>query len=158
MSKAGKIVVNASPLIVLFKAELEHIFPDLFDEIVVPEIVIKEINVGADIVSEKIKNIDWLKIVKVKLNEDVIGWNLGKGESAVLSYALTNKNVKAVVDDKAARKCAKTNSIKILGTGSLLVLAAKKGLINDFDETIFNIKKAGFWISEYIIKLLKSRL
>jgi len=79
MHKTDKVVINASPVIVLFKSGLLHILPRLFEIIVIPNQVITEI--------------------------------------------------KAVLDDRAARKCAKTNSIKIIGTGHLLVLAAKKGVL-----------------------------
>ncbi len=42
------IVLNASPLIVLFKSELEFILPGLFKKIVVPEAVWKEISAYDD--------------------------------------------------------------------------------------------------------------
>jgi predicted nucleic acid-binding protein len=37
----NRVVVNASPLICLFKSGLEDLFPSLFNDIVVPEAVIK---------------------------------------------------------------------------------------------------------------------
>jgi len=39
------IVINASPLIVLFKSELEFVLPGLFKKIVVPEAVWQEVSV-----------------------------------------------------------------------------------------------------------------
>ena len=39
MLSTRKVVVNASPIIVLFKAGLENILPDLFDTIVIPDSV-----------------------------------------------------------------------------------------------------------------------
>ncbi len=38
-----KIVLNASPLIVLFKSRLENVLPDLFKDIVIPESVYIEV-------------------------------------------------------------------------------------------------------------------
>lgn len=38
-----RVVVNASPLICLFKSGLEELFPALFKDVVVPEAVIKEV-------------------------------------------------------------------------------------------------------------------
>lgn len=72
--------------------------------------------------------------------------------------ALKHKAFKAVIDDKAARKCAKTNAIGILGTGHILVLAARQGIITDFDKAINELRKAGLWISENIYRILKSKL
>jgi predicted nucleic acid-binding protein len=82
--------------------------PDLFDTVVVPDLVIKEIYAGTDSISKKINTVKWLSIKKIVLNENIIEWNLGKGETAVISYALKNADFKVVIDDKAARKLQKT--------------------------------------------------
>ncbi len=158
MPNIKKIVVNASPLIVLFKAGLEYILSDLFDTIVVPDWVINEIKAGTDLVSKKIETVKWLSIKKVVLSENIIEWNLGKGETAVISYALKNTDFKVVIDDKAARKCAKTNSVKILGTGHILVLAARQGVIADFDKALSEVRQAGLWVSDNIAQVLKSKI
>ncbi|HCA96836.1 MAG TPA: DUF3368 domain-containing protein, partial [Cyanobacteria bacterium UBA9226] len=36
---------------------------------------------------------------------EVAAWDLGKGESAVLSFALKNSGFVAIIDDRAARRC-----------------------------------------------------
>ena len=41
----GKIVINASPIILLHKADIEFLLPALFSSIIVPEGVMKEISV-----------------------------------------------------------------------------------------------------------------
>jgi predicted nucleic acid-binding protein len=58
----------------------------------------------------------------------VAAWNLGDGETSVLSYALENPDCRAVVDDAEARRCARTLGIRTLGTGGVLVLAKQRGL------------------------------
>jgi predicted nucleic acid-binding protein len=158
MHNLKKIVVNASPIIVLFKSGLQQILPELFDTIVVPEQVIDEIRAGSDALSKEILIYDWLDIEKVALNENILEWNLGKGETAVISYALKKKDFRAVIDDKAARKCAKTSSVKILGTGHLIVLGVKHGLIEDFDTVFKELKKSGFYISDKLYQILKSKI
>jgi predicted nucleic acid-binding protein len=45
-----------------------------------------------------------------------MAWDLGAGETAVLSYALANSGWTAVVDDNAARKCARSFAISAKGT------------------------------------------
>lgn len=158
MHKPKKVVINASPMIVLFKSGLQQILPDLFDTIVVPEQVFDEVRAGSDALSKAITTYNWLDIEHVALNENILEWNLGRGETAVISYALENTDVRVVIDDKAARKCAKTNSIKILGTGHLLVLSVRQGLIEDFDTAFTELKKSGFWISDKLYKILKSKI
>ncbi len=34
--KIDRVVINASPLIILFKSQLAHLLPDLFEEILTP--------------------------------------------------------------------------------------------------------------------------
>jgi hypothetical protein len=41
----GKIVINASPIILLHKADLEFLLPALFSSIVIPDGVMDEISV-----------------------------------------------------------------------------------------------------------------
>ena len=43
-------------------------------------------------------------------------WNLGDGESEVLSFALAYPQYKAMIDDRAARSCARTLGVQTLGT------------------------------------------
>lgn len=154
-----KIVLNASPLIVLFKSRLENVLPGLFEEIVIPETVYNEVtgNLKNDRAAIELPNTKWCKIIKVKLNDKIAAWDLGKGESSVLSYALEIKQSRVVIDDLAARKCAKIFNIEILGTGSILVLAKRKGLISSVSTAIQKLKISGFWISENVEVLLKSK-
>lgn len=38
-----KVVINSSPLIILFRADLHHILPGLFPELLIPEAVWSEL-------------------------------------------------------------------------------------------------------------------
>lgn len=73
--------------------------------------------------------------------------------SLVLLFA--EREVTAVVDDRAARNCAQTLSIKTLGTGAILVLAKKKKLIESVGSALANLKEVGLYISEDVVELLK---
>ncbi len=153
-----RIVLNASPVIVLFRARLEHILPDLFKDIVIPKNVLDEISSGNDRAAREIQKLQWYDVHKIKVDTNILEWNLGRGESSVLSFALKNKQYRAVLDDMAARKCAKTFKVKLLGTGSILVLASRKGIIPSFEQAIIEVKNAGLWISDGVIDLLKKKL
>jgi predicted nucleic acid-binding protein len=45
----------------------------------------------------------------------ILAWDLGQGETAVLSYALAHPKWIAVLDDGAARRCARSLSLMITG-------------------------------------------
>lgn len=87
--------------------------------------------------------------------EDVLIWNLGEGETEVLSFAFANKTTHtALIDDRAARKCAETLGIKTLGTGGILILAKKRGLIENVLPELKKLQNAGLWISDEIVKVI----
>ena len=150
----NKIVVNASPLIILCKCDLEGILPELFQDIVIPQGVWDEIEAGNDNAAAKVSSASWLRLEQVDVPEDVAVWNLGAGESEVLSFALSNLEFRAVIDDRAARICAKTLSISIFGTGAILVLAKRKGFIETVSGSIEKLKAAGLFISPTIVEAL----
>lgn len=155
-----KVVVNASPLILLLKSDLENLLPQLFAEIVVPEAVWSEILRGNDIASQKLQAAEYAWLVRVSLydSSDVLIWNLGDGETEVLSWAYEyNPDFCAIVDDRAARKCAKTLGIKTLGTGGVLVLAKKRGLIDSVGDALQKLQDAGLYVSDEIVRLLKQQ-
>ena len=58
-----KIIADSSPLIVLLKSDLEHILPELFEEVFVPEEVWQEVLAGQenDIAKQKLPATFWAK-------------------------------------------------------------------------------------------------
>lgn len=82
---------------------------------------------------------------------------MGAGESSVLSFALKHPNYHAMVDDTAARRCARTLGIATLGTGGAIVLAKRRGLIESVSDRLQRLKTAGLWLSDEVINLLKQQ-
>ena len=145
------VVVNASPLICLFKSGLEGLFPSLFKDIVVPESVIKEVTAKgkADFAAQTLISLPWIRSMSdTPVDPRVTGWDLGSGENAVLSFALKNPDYWAVVDDREARRCALSLQCHCIGTIGVIVLAKKRGLIRSVGETLKKLQNAGFWLSE----------
>ncbi len=58
-----------------------------------------------------------------------------------------------MVDDKAARRCAKTFGIQTLGTGGMLILAKRRGLIESVAAELDNLRIAGLWMSDELVDL-----
>jgi predicted nucleic acid-binding protein len=84
----GKIVINASPIILLHKADLEFLLPALFSSIIIPDGVMNEISVHEeDDVARRIRSQPNFTIFGVALEPLVQAWDLGKGETDVISFA-----------------------------------------------------------------------
>ena len=152
-----KIVLNASPLILLCNAELDFILPELFTEIVVPETVWQEIMDGPhlDRAIQLLPELAWLKKESVSLVPDVIRWDLGMGETEVLSFAVEHSDYTPVLDDILAKKCARSLGIQTIGTGVILILAKEHELIESVEQSLRTLQNVGLWISESIIQMLK---
>ncbi len=158
MSKT--VIADSSPLIVLLKSNLEDILPNLFDEILIPESVSQEIFAGDpnDLAIQKLPKISWLNIVPdAKSNPLTANYNLGKGEISVINLALEKSLSKVILDDFAARKCAKDLKVPFIGTGGLLILAKRENLISSVTDALKEVQKNGLWLSDSIIELIKQK-
>jgi predicted nucleic acid-binding protein len=149
-----RVVVNASPLICLFKSGLEELFPALFKDVVVPEAVIKEVMAKGtvDLAAQTLVSNTWIRrIGNVAIDSRVASWDLGEGENSVLSFALRNPGYFAVMDDREARRCAISLQCHCIGTLGMVLLAKKRGMISSVRETLGKIQNAGLWMSETLV-------
>lgn len=153
------VVINASPLITLFRSGQAYILPQLFSRIIVPQAVWQEVVLDEweDAAALELRQQTWPVIEEVEISSRVQAWSLGAGETAVLSYALAHAPVRAVIDDMDARRCAQTLGIAIFGTGGLLVLAKRRGLLSSVSEAIAKLRSAGLWLSDDIAQVLRAQ-
>ena len=78
-------------------------------------------------------------------------WDLGAGETAVLSLALADDGAAVILDDLAARKFAMTFDLPLLGTLGLLFRAKHGGLIDQLGPQIRHLESAGANLSQIVI-------
>ncbi|WOB44724.1 DUF3368 domain-containing protein [Thermoleptolyngbya oregonensis NK1-22] len=152
-----RVVVNASPpLIVLFRSGQTDLLPQLFHEIMVPRAVWDEVTISKnDLAAQQLPNANWIKLAEVSIEPAIAAWDLGVGESAVPSFAMQSPIHYAVVDDAAARRCARSLGIKTLGTGGVMLLAKQRGIISSVGDRLTRLQDAGLWLSEDVILLLR---
>lgn len=147
-------VVNASPLIFLSKAGIIHFLQQAASRVVVPETVALEINRRGeqDITVRTLAITPWLTVGQTPAVPPLIqAWDLGPGESAVLSFARLNPGLVAIIDDGAGRRCAEALDIPLLGTLGLVMLAKQRGLIPAARPVIALLKQYGMFLSEATI-------
>ena len=151
---AERWVLNASPLIVLAKINHQHLLTQLADEIAIPQAVLAEINAGptGDPARQFLATSPF-QVVEAAPDPVVVAWDLGAGESAVLSHALINRGWTAVVDDGAARRCARALAIPLLGTLGLVLRARLAGLIPAAVPVLQAIQAQGFRLNDEVIRL-----
>jgi predicted nucleic acid-binding protein len=100
---------------------------------------------------------EWVKIVEVSDAARTVSINafLGLGEASAIALALETKNALAILDDKQARRYAKTVGLDHTGIIGLLRLGFKQGVINDIDSVISDLRKIEFRLPANVEDLIK---
>jgi len=146
-------VVDASPLIVLARAKRLNLLQLAGDRIVVPGTVIEEVRVHSDEAGRAIQSHHWIEPVAAgQIFPAVAAWDLGGGESAVLSWAMAHPGTQAILDDYAARTCAQGLAIPIVGTLGLALRAKVRGRVASARSLVVELRQAGLYLSDRLIR------
>lgn len=148
-----KIVVNASPLIVLARAGRIDLLALAGTPIHVPESVSREVRAHSDDAALALDTVVWLQTVPdSEMMPLVRGWDLGPGESAVLEWAQANRPARAIIDDYAARKLANVLGVQVTGTLGLALLARKQGKVPLARLLVEELTRAGLYLSKPVVE------
>jgi predicted nucleic acid-binding protein len=151
---ADPAVLNASPLIFLAGAGLLELLRLAGDPLFIPRAVVEEIESFGldDPTALTIKRSAWLNVVETGPTPPVIEhWDLGRGESSVLTWAITHPGTTAVLDDLAARRCANLLSIQVRGTLGLVLLAKSRQIIPEARPVLERLRKSGMYLSDRVM-------
>jgi predicted nucleic acid-binding protein len=152
--KGEKWVVNASPVIALARAGQLELLAHLPQQVFIPQKVAEEISVGPenDPARQAVES-GMFKIVKTHPPPpEIFAWDLGKGETAVLSFALENPDWTAILDDGAARRCARSFSIAVTGTLAVVILAKQYSLIESAAQVLRALQSNDFRLDDAVIR------
>lgn len=149
-------ILDASPVILLGKIQQLPLIRALSPGFRIPRAVADEIGAG----SADDPAVEWLKqpsvlahVVEAPAPAQLLTqWDLGAGESAVLSLALAEDGTVAVLDDLAARRFALAFHIPLVGTLGLLVRAKHAGLVGQLGPLIEKLESAGANLSPAVVR------
>ena len=156
-----KIVADTGPIIGLAKIGRISLLKKLATEVLIPPIVHKELygKIGAE--SDQIDQAlsDFVHVVEfgsLELNLDEHFINLGEGEKQSIILASTlKKEVLLLIDDRAGRQAADRLKIPKIGLVGILLLAKKRGLINNVVSLLQELRAAGYWLSDEVIAVAR---
>lgn len=153
-------VANASPVIVLAKVGYLELLRKLPEELLLPEAVVTEILAGpsSDPARQALENGWGLRAAPKVIPHELLEWRLGAGETAVLALALERSPCTAVLDDAAARVCAKASKVPVLSTLGVVLRAKKRALIPRADEVLKTLHGAGLHLDDRTIRLALNRI
>jgi predicted nucleic acid-binding protein len=149
-------VVNASPLIVLGKVGQLDLLTKLPQRIVVPAAVVTEILAGpeGDAARLAVQAKLFISVDTPGIVPELAAWDLGAGETSVLAYSLAHPGCIAILDDGAARKCAKAFGVPMKGTLAVIILAKKRGLIPSAAKVLHAVQEAGLRLDDDLIRVV----
>ena len=148
-----KWVVNASPVIALARIGQIELLTNLPGRVVIPRPVADEL-LNAPQADPARRAVETSLFRVVRTSEpppEILAWDLGKGETSVLTYAYTHPGWVAILDDSAARRCARSLSLTLSGTLSVVVLAKQYGLIESAAQVLHSLLDVGFRLNDRVI-------
>jgi predicted nucleic acid-binding protein len=147
-------VVDASPVIALAKVGRLHLLRDLCKELLIPEAVLAEILAGPPSDPSRLAvESGWAATVAVDyIAPELLEWGLGTGETAVLAVAMERKPAAVVLDDAAARTCAKALGIEVIGTLGAVLRAKKKAIITSAADVLKALRVAGLRLDDRMVR------
>jgi predicted nucleic acid-binding protein len=119
----------------------------LFGRIILPDAVVTEIAAGHRIgVSlPQPEKLEWIDLRSpASPMGGLLSWDLGAGESAVLSLALEHPGSWVVLDDKLAWQAAVHLNLPLLGTAGILLRAKHAGHLQAIRPVLNQLAALGF--------------
>jgi predicted nucleic acid-binding protein len=142
------VVTDAGPLMALGRQDLLGLLPLLFQQVHVPDVVIRECLAHPELPDaqriEAALSEGWL-LVREASPLDMRGLDLG--ERCAIGVAV-DLGAALLVDDRAARRHAEALGLDVLGTLGVLVLAKRQGHIAEVKPVVLAMRQGGHFLSQ----------
>jgi predicted nucleic acid-binding protein len=144
-------VADAAPIIVLGKAGLLHLLPDLVADLLMPSQVAREIRGGPSsdparlALDQGFGTCVPVRYIPVAIRRLPA---LHAGEKAVLALARQRGGCRVVLDDYKGRAAADALGLPKIGTLGILVAAARLGLVPSLRSAVGAVRAAGMYLDE----------
>jgi len=154
------VVADSSPLIGLCRIGMLHLLQEIFEQVIVPEAVWREI--ASDDASkagvQELQGASWIErrsVTDVRLVH-LLRKDLGPGESEAIVLAREIAADFIFMDERLGRSAAQRLGLRCVGLVGFLIEGKRRGLIADASGTANLLReKAGFWVSHELLDLLR---
>jgi len=138
------IISDTSCLIILHKIGQLPLLPKLYSQIFVTSLIAKEFggDLPTEIVVRDAKDLNLIRTLSLTVDE---------GEASAIALALEMKESILVLDDRKARKFARSLGLKLTGTLGILLIAKQRGVIPSVKQILDELRMTDFRISQEII-------
>ena len=155
-----KVIVNSTPLIVLFGIGYLDILQKLYQEIIIPSAVYQEVTAVDDhtCIQAMTEN-TWIHVESIQddTEKKMYKAKLHAGEVEVMILAQEQKADLVIIDDDAAKKTAKYLGLTVTGTLGVLLKAKHQGIIESVRPLMTQMKRNGFYINSQLESMVLER-
>jgi hypothetical protein len=136
------VVSDSGPLIALERIQQLQLLPELFTRILIPPAVEKE-------VASRWILPGWVVVQPLGRPPRLgrLGLSLGAGEREAIGLSLEIAATRLLVDDKAARRLARTLQLPIIGTLGLLLAAKRRRILPIVRPCLDALRNASFYLT-----------
>jgi len=153
------IIADAGPIIALCKVRQLDLLNLLFKSCFITDDVYTEVIKGNDQAVDCLKDaVNAQVLIKITVNqiELILEQTLDKGEASAITLAKQKEHCALLIDEIKGREMAKQLNIPVIGTAGLLLLAKRKGFIDEVLPILQKIKNNGYWLStDFLNKIAK---
>lgn len=154
-------ILDASPIILLSRAGFLDFLRVLNRPLIVPGPVAEEVLQKGpdDVAARAVQQTEIFTSVPAPEVDPSVGlWNLGRGETAVLSCARACPGSLVVLDDLQARRCAEWLEIPTSGTIGVVLKAKSAGLVEAARPVLQRLISVGMYLSEKTLNAVLLRV
>lgn len=95
----------------------------------------------------------WLEVQQVPaLSAQILAWDLGPGETAILELARAFPGSTVVIDDLAGRRCAEALGLSLRGTVGLVLAAKQAGRLVAARPVLERLRDSGMYLSDLVLQ------
>lgn len=150
------VVSDTSPLNYLVLIELQDLLPKLFDRVLIPDAVHRELLAAG--APDPVKRFfasapDWLDIRPSPGIEPQLR-HLDAGERAVITLALSIGSDSVLLDERKGRKAAREHGLRVSGTLGVIRLAASRGLVT-WSDALDRLEETTFRATQKLLDRLR---
>lgn len=153
-----KVVVNSTPLIALGRIGRLDLLKQLYQEIIIPDAVYREVTAKEDRVCRTVKqNLTWIKVSSISKDADkrMYRARLHDGEVEVMILAQEIKADLVIIDDKAARRTAEYLDLPLTGTIGVLLKAKKHGILSSVLSVVEEMEHTGIYYGDRLKEMIR---
>ena len=141
------VICNTSPIQYLYQTDMLELLPVLAGQVYVPEAVVAELEEGQrrNVLLPTLEDLSWLTVRPVRDQTLLpLVTHLGDGEKEVLALGLETQDALLLLDDRDARRYARTLGLEITGTLGLLLRAKEHGILDSVGPVLDRLQSLRF--------------